>query len=71
MELFGHVAQVFSIFEDRISVQDEEPVARGINCFQLVFHNDKWRIVSMIWDHESDTRRIPTSYITKSTTETF
>jgi hypothetical protein len=64
-EEFGHIAQVFSTFEDRVSIDDEEPVARGINSFQLVFHDNTWSIVSMSWDHESGTRVIPSRYLTK------
>lgn len=62
-ELFGHIAQIFSTFEDRISLEDEEPVARGINSFQLVFSEDRWLIISMIWDHESESRVIPSQYL--------
>lgn len=56
---FGRIAQVFSTYESRLSPDDEEPVARGINSIQVVFAADRWWIAHLIWDMEAPDNPIP------------
>jgi hypothetical protein len=53
IDVFGNIAHVWSNYEARTSLDDEEPERRGINSIQLFRDPDQgWRIISMIWDNE-------------------
>ncbi|MCH8617118.1 hypothetical protein LZ016_13545 [Sphingomonas sp. SM33] len=53
IDVFGNMAHVWSHYEARTSLDDEEPERRGINSIQLFRDPDQgWRIISMIWDNE-------------------
>jgi len=60
IDLFGNIAQVWSAYEARTSLDDAVPERRGINAIQLFKDPDLgWRIVSMIWDNERDGVSLP------------
>ena len=64
-ETFGLVTHVFSTYE---SYREDEgdpntPFARGINSIQLVWHQDRYWIVSVFWDSERPGNPIPDRYI--------
>ncbi len=61
-EQFGNIAHVFSTYESRRTPQDEEPFARGINSFQLMHDGERWYVVSIYWQAESEDRPIPAKY---------
>lgn len=48
-ETFHRVAHVFSAYRFMLLGKDE-PIARGINSFQLVYENGRWWILSLTWD---------------------
>lgn len=53
IDVFGNMAHVWSNYEARTSLEDEQPERRGINSIQLFRDPDQgWRIISMIWDNE-------------------
>jgi len=53
IDLFGNIAHVWSGYEARRALGDEEPERRGINSIQLFNHSEHgWRIIHMIWDNE-------------------
>ena len=53
IDLFGNIAHVWSAYEARRSLEDDEPERVGINSIQLFKTPDAgWRIVAMIWDNE-------------------
>ena len=53
IDLFGNIAHVWSRYEARSSLDDEQPERRGINSIQLFRHSELgWRIIHMIWDNE-------------------
>ena len=59
---FAHIAQVFSTYEFRLS--EAGPAnARGINSLQLVYDQDRWWIVNILWDSESEATPIPAEYL--------
>ena len=62
-ETFGNAAHVWSVFESRRSLKDTEPLARGINSFQLIFNRNRWWIVSVLWDYERPDNQIPEEYL--------
>ena len=53
IDVFGNMAQVWSVYEARTALDDAEPERRGINSIQLYREADgRWRVISMIWDNE-------------------
>lgn len=48
-EVFNNVAHVFSAYHFTL-VGESEPIARGVNSFQLVYENGRWWILSLTWD---------------------
>ena len=62
IERFGDIAHVFSTYEKHFW-GDDRNLGRGINTFQLVFNEDRWWIVSIVWDEESGAGPIPDQYL--------
>lgn len=63
-DTFGHIAQVFSTYASRRSLEEPEPYSRGINSFQLMNTGDRWWITSIMWDSErQDVNPIPATYL--------
>ena len=62
-EEYGLIAHVFSTYESRRSAEDETPVARGINSFQLMSDGSRWWVVSVFWQGESAAYPIPDRYV--------
>lgn len=61
IEVFGNIAQVWSLYEARRDPADLVPERRGINSIQLFKGPDgAWRIMSMIWDNERPGLSLPT-----------
>jgi hypothetical protein len=58
---FGNMIQAFSTYETR-EKPDGPATARGINSFQLIEHDDRWWIVSVLWDNESKNNPIPVEF---------
>ena len=53
IDVFGNMAQAWSIYEARTNPDDDQPERRGINSIQLYRDRDgAWSILSMIWDNE-------------------
>jgi hypothetical protein len=63
VEAFGHVVHVFSTYEARHDPKDAAPFLRGINSFQLVFDGTRWWVVTIFWEAESETVKIPKEYL--------
>ena len=62
VERFGHIVHVFSTYESRHDPA-EAPFARGINSFQLLFDGSRWWVVSVYWEAESGSVKIPAEYL--------
>ena len=62
-EVFGNIVHAFSTYESRHLPTDEAPIQRGINSIQLVFDNERWWVVSIMWDIERDNNPLPSQYI--------
>lgn len=57
VKTFGNIANVWSAYETRL--EKNGPIARrGINSVQLFFSNDRWQIISLVFDRETETNRI-------------
>jgi hypothetical protein len=64
LEQYGDLAQVFSVYETR--KEENGPIdARGVNSIQLVFKDDRYWILNIIWNRETDRNPIPAKYIKK------
>lgn len=63
VERFGHVAHVFSTFGVLDAPGAETPVQRGINSIQLFFDAERWWILSVAWDAETESQPIPAEYL--------
>lgn len=58
ISIFGGIAQVKSAYQYKLS-KDGNIEKKGINCLQLVYDNGRWKILSLIWEEESENHRIP------------
>jgi len=50
---FGYMANVISTYGISDAMENTNYTARGVTVFQLVRHNDRWWILSTIWQRES------------------
>lgn len=62
VERYGTIAHVWSTYESRLDPA-EEPFARGINSFQLMWDGKRWHVVSILWHQETDDTPIPAPYL--------
>lgn len=56
---FGNILHVFSAYVGVISDPEERVIGRGINSIQLLWENERWWIVSMVWDDERPENPMP------------
>ncbi|MGH9422341.1 MAG: hypothetical protein ACRD3J_20360, partial [Thermoanaerobaculia bacterium] len=63
IEQFRDVAHVFSTYESRHALSDDEPFVRGINSFQLVKIGDEWKVLTIFWEEEDAANPIPAQYL--------
>ncbi len=61
-ERFGNIAHVFSTYTSKRTL-DDEPFARGINSIQLVFEQDRWWVISIFWQNETEAFPLPEVYL--------
>ena len=54
---FGDMMQVFSTFE--AGNEEEGKMTRGIRAFQLLFREDRWWIVNVMWNNETSDNPLP------------
>ncbi|MBI5476522.1 MAG: hypothetical protein HY964_07270 [Ignavibacteriales bacterium] len=60
---FGMIVQIFSTFELRAKSDDPKPLQRGIYGIQLLREQQRWWIVSVMWDFERADLVIPKAYL--------
>lgn len=58
-ELFGSIAQRFSVYEFRSDTR----LIYGVAMMQLIQVKKQWLITSMIWEDESEKYKIPSYYL--------
>jgi hypothetical protein len=63
VDLFGNMAHVFSSYEAFHSKEDDGPFLRGINSIQLINDGERWWIVNLYWNNETDANQIPDEYL--------
>jgi hypothetical protein len=65
VDRFGNIAQVFSSYESR-NAPNEKPFARGINSIQLFCDQNRWYVLSILWDEESPDNPLPANLATRT-----
>jgi hypothetical protein len=58
-ERFGNVVHRFSAYDSKRTLEDPEPFSRGINSIQLLWHEGRWWVVTILWDRERPDNPIP------------
>lgn len=61
VDRYGDIANAMSTYQKHF-YGDDQILGRGINSFQLVWHDNRWWIVSIIWDEETGAGAIPEMY---------
>ena len=59
---FGNIIQAFSTYEAK-DRPENAPIARGINSIQLLLHEGRWWIVTVMWDNESKDNPLPEEFL--------
>lgn len=62
-DCYGNICHLFSTYASYHSAHDEKPFVRGINSIQLMFDNDRWWVVNIYWQNESEDHPIPPDYL--------
>ncbi|MCI0444796.1 hypothetical protein L0152_16510 [bacterium] len=52
-----------STYESRRNADDPKPFMRGINSFQLLFDGNRWWVINVMWQHESEEFPIPSRHL--------
>ena len=60
---YGRIAHVISSYESFHDKKDSIPYMRGINSFQLVFDQNRWWILNILWFRETLEHKIPEEYL--------
>lgn len=50
--VFGNVARLTSVYEFSWRTATETRQGRGVNFFTLIHDDERWRIMSIVWDSE-------------------
>ena len=61
-EQFGNMVHRFSTYESYRSMA-EPPFSRGINSIQLLYMEDRWWIVTILWQSENERFPLPEKYL--------
>lgn len=56
---FGYMANVLSAYGISDAWENEEYTARGVTAFELVYANERWWILSTMWQREAPDLPIP------------
>jgi hypothetical protein len=63
IETFVNIAHVWSTYEARRKPDDAHPFTRGINSFQFVRQDNRWWVLTILWDSERADNPIPKNYL--------
>ena len=56
-DIFGALAHVLSAYETKRSREASSCLARGVNSIQLLWANDDWHVLNLLWDEETERNR--------------
>ena len=57
------ISHVFSTYDSRNSAAEKYPSARGINSIQLIYDNNRWWVISILWNGETEEDPLPQKYL--------
>jgi hypothetical protein len=60
---FGNMANVISSYGISGAIENTNYTARGVTVFQLLRHNDRWWILSTMWQRESPEFPLPAELV--------
>jgi len=63
---WAHIVEIFSVYESRHEASDPKPFARGINSIQLMYDGGRWWIVTIMWEGETPTTKLPPRLLRKA-----
>lgn len=49
IEVYGNIAHAYSEYEAKTSINDVEPIKKGINIVQFINDGGRWKILNMLW----------------------
>jgi len=61
----GRSAEVWSTYESRHAKDDDKPFARGMNSIHLLWDNNRYWIVEVLWETETPTNPITMKHFPK------
>ena len=64
-EQYRYITHVFSTYDSRNSIREKDPFARGINSIQLMYDDNRWFIISILWNGETKENPLPQKYLRK------
>jgi len=62
-ESFGNITHVWSTFESRRGSADADPYIRGVYSAQLLKDGERWWLLSLSWDMETEDNPLPDRYL--------
>jgi hypothetical protein len=62
-EQYAHIAHAFSTYESRHKAEDAKPFQRGINSIQLMNDGQRWWVVTVFWEGETEKTQLPGKYL--------
>lgn len=62
IDKFGNIAHIFSTYEARFE-EEGKVFMRGINSIQLIYQENRWWIINILWNAESKEYPIPEQYL--------
>ncbi|MDX9859086.1 MAG: hypothetical protein RBT76_14965 [candidate division Zixibacteria bacterium] len=62
IERFGGIVHVWSTYQSSFA-DGGEPFTRGINSIQLVYHHDRWWVLTIFWEDETPNVPLPAEYL--------
>jgi len=65
-ERYGNLAHAFSTYESYRIATHDEVIGRGINSFQLVRRDNRWWILTIVWQPEWPDLPLPDKYLPRT-----
>ena len=63
---FGNIAQVFSTYQAFNHESKTTPIMSGINSIQMMYDNNRWWIINILWQQASKNNPIPKEFLPKN-----
>lgn len=61
--VYGSMKTVYSSYEFELHLENKIHKQKGINAIQLLFENNRWWIMSLIWVEETPDNPLPSIYL--------